>query len=199
MTSKTDIFHLGYLLWLLAHEDFQGRGVRICQKIDCQKSLSGANSCMAIHADVPALPSLPESVPDYYRNIVSVCRSQNPSERAAARDILGMFPDPIISTHSRSEANDTDMGHMELLAEGVRLGPMYCTACGERDIDLPIYHRNVCLQGDFDLCQTCFDQGMHCHDRTHLLVEMGKTDNWILPQRYHSHVAGSGKRSILNL
>lgn len=53
---------------------------------------------------------------------------------------------------------------------------------------------------DFDLCQTCYDCGMHCDDDEHMLVELGKVGSWIVPRWYHSCANGpAGERDVIDL
>ncbi|KAL8780135.1 MAG: hypothetical protein Q9213_006619 [Squamulea squamosa] len=55
---------------------------------------------------------------------------------------------------SRDEISSNDVG---------------CSNCGVR---LRLYHHcNICNDGDFDLCQSCVNKGIHCFDKTHQLMQ----------------------------
>ena len=43
-----------------------------------------------------------------------------------------------------------------------------CTSC-EYSITFEYFHCNICDEGCFKLCETCFDRGFNCHDARHVL------------------------------
>ncbi|KAL8698578.1 MAG: hypothetical protein Q9201_006495 [Fulgogasparrea decipioides] len=45
-----------------------------------------------------------------------------------------------------------------------------CSNCSKRPLKIS-YNCNICDGGNFDLCQSCVDQKIHCHDKRHQLVE----------------------------
>ncbi|KAL8726116.1 MAG: hypothetical protein Q9166_006908 [cf. Caloplaca sp. 2 TL-2023] len=45
-----------------------------------------------------------------------------------------------------------------------------CSNCSKRPLKL-YHHCNICDGGQFDLCQTCLNKGIYCHDRSHELVQ----------------------------
>ena len=76
-SPQTDIFHLGMLLW---------RIVQTASSFGCSK----------LFEDIPRgqaqLPQLNKDVPQYMRDMIACCRSENPEERPAAWQLLAMFP-----------------------------------------------------------------------------------------------------------
>ena len=75
-----------------------------------------------------------------------------------------------------------------------------CSLYGRKLLTSHIYHYNSYDYGGFNLCQTCYDRGMHCYDDEHMLVELGKIGSWTVPRRYHSCVKYSaGERDIIDL
>lgn len=193
VTSKADIFHLGLVLWRLAENSPRTHNSPVCIREGCsaQAHLRYDES----HLDPIALPSLPESIPQYYRQIVDICRAENPNDRLAAWRLLKLFPtsEPESSPIEieGSESTDTRMSAMS------RLVPGFCDSCLKGSIPLPFFHCNVCQTGDFDICKACYDKGIHCYDTDHLLVEMKQVGSWIVPGRYCSSVGSSGGRDFI--
>jgi hypothetical protein len=91
LTPKTDIFHLGMVLWYIAEGFPRGRVSRACMREGCDTQ----SSCFCLDEsliDRIALPSLSESIPQYYRDIINDCRAGDPNERPAAWRLLDRFP-----------------------------------------------------------------------------------------------------------
>ncbi|KAL9610742.1 MAG: hypothetical protein Q9167_004561 [Letrouitia subvulpina] len=196
VTTKTDIFHLGMLLWLLAENKPETHASPVCRRMQCNTRGKKDGTCDSSHAEPVALPLLPESIPKYFRDIVDACRREDPSKRPAAREILQMFPCSNISQLGISGSNKADI---RMIAEGMKINRIACNICDRRPLPLPIFHCNVCELGDFDLCQVCYKGGTHCDDDSHFLVEIGMIGSWIVPQKYHSCVKSSGTRDIIDL
>lgn len=183
VSTKTDIFHLGMLLWLLAENKPETHASPVCRRMQCDKRRKKDGTCDSSHAEPVALPPLPESIPKYFRDIVNACRKEDPSERPAAREILEIFPQSYISRLGDSRPNKVETG---MSAYGMKSDRITCDICARGPLSVPIFHCNVCVLGDFDLCQMCYKGGLHCYDNSHLLVEMGKLGSWIILQKYHS-------------
>lgn len=214
LTSKTDIFHSGMMLWLLAENQPRTHDSPVCSRMGCNERENNGEQnsslCDLSHAAPITLPPLPESIPRYFRDIVDACRRTDPSARPAAREILEMFP----SLDEESPHHHQQQGHgqahllpqqnhkpdIESLADGVRMLKITCSLCGRKILTSHIYHCNLCDYADFDLCQTCYDCGMHCYDDEHMLVELGKVGSWTVPRRYHSCVKyPAGERDVIDL
>ena len=194
VTSKTDIFHLGLILWLLAENLPRTRMSPVCMREGC--NAQGDPFCDRSHLDPIALPRLSESIPQYYRQIIDACRAESPNKRPAAWRLLKLFPST--SKFGSSQVADSKPESMDISTLGKSLiGAVACGYCQERNMPLPFFHCNVCLTGNFDICQACYNGGMHCYDRDHLLAEMKKIGSWIVPVRYHSRVKSSGDRDFI--
>lgn len=70
-TSKTNLFHLGLLLWLLAENVPLSRINPVCIKEGC--NLTGDFCRMTSRVEAVALPDLPEDIPQYSKTIVKEC------------------------------------------------------------------------------------------------------------------------------
>ena len=199
VTSKMDIFHLGLLLWLLAEGNPMTRPSPVCMRQNC--STRGEDACDLSHHKPDTLPTLPESVPKYYRNIVDECGAKNPGDRPAARDLLVKFPAVSDTVSQSQEAWKQSEVEATLNAECLHISKVACSLCWNRPayLKFPLFYCNICHRGDFDLCHACFLGGKHCDDKEHLLVEMGKVGNMIAPRRYHSCVKSSGVREIIDV
>jgi hypothetical protein len=101
VTPKTDIFHLGLILWLLAENLPRVRVSPVCMREGCNMQLG--HFCDESHIDPIALPRLPENIPLYYRDIIDACRAEEPNERPAAWRLLELFPSTSNSESSQTE------------------------------------------------------------------------------------------------
>lgn len=196
LTSKTDIFHLGLLLWLLAENSSHMNTRPWCIRERCNV---GADLCCdKSHSHSIVLPELPKSVPTYYREIVNACRAHDPNARPAARRLLECFPplgESELIKHKTPDPESTDL----TVVGGSLIGTVNCDKCRSRYLRLPFFHCNTCETGDFDLCRACYAKGIHCYDDAHLLVEMRKVAGLIVPGTYHSCVKSLGERDIIEL
>lgn len=196
VTSKTDIFHLGLLLWLLAESKPITRASPVCSRKGCDTP--NDVTCDLSHAEPVALPQLPESVPKYYRDIVNNCRTEDPSDRPAAWELLRTFP-TVSDLPEKPELREPLNPDMSTLGNGIRIARVACNSCWKRPLPLPIFHCNVCDFGDFDLCQTCYANGGHCDDSEHFLVELGKVGSLVVPRKHHSCANSSGVRDVIDI
>ena len=193
LTSRTDIYHLGLLLWLLAENKPRSHRAPLCIRRQC----SGQTDCEKRHFSRIALPSLPETVPQYYREIVDACRSDNIEDRPTPRSLLKRFPQLDEPFFSRAKTPTLENTNLRGLGKGMR-GTVGCNVCNEFEVER-FFHCNVCETNDFDLCYTCYTAGRHCYQEDHLLIEMKKIGGWKVPWRYHSKVQSSGHKDIFEV
>lgn len=196
VTSKTDIFQLGLILWRLAENSPRTQKSPVCMREGCSPQAHPLYD--KSHLDPIALPRLPDSIPQYYRQIVDVCRAEDPNDRLAAWRLLKMFPSTSEPESSQIETSRPESTATRVLGMS-RLGPGFCDHCRKENIPLPFFHCSVCRVGDFDICQACYDGGIHCYDTDHLLVEMQQVGSWIVPGKYCSSVKSSGDRDLIEL
>lgn len=130
-TSKTDLYHLGLLLWLLAENVPLSRVSPWCVKEGCKTK--GDFCCKESHMEAVALPDLPENIPQYYKTIVKGCRAERPENRPPARRLLERFPTmhEFQSTPSASSTSDSTSACSDTnsLGRGV-IGMKRCNGCG---------------------------------------------------------------------
>ena len=197
VTPKADIFNLGMMLWHLAAESPQPSRSPWCIEKGCSRN--GSDCSDSSHIDPLGLPNLPESVPKYYRDIISRCRAEDPSDRPAAWRLLKMFPP---SSHAkRLDAETAGPESLDLSTIGWKLfDGTACDHCGEV-IRHSFFHCNLCNTGDFDMCQDCYGRGLHCAESDHLLVhmELEELQDGAIAGKYHSSVKDSGMRDIVEL
>ncbi|KAL9630872.1 MAG: hypothetical protein Q9164_006199, partial [Protoblastenia rupestris] len=84
MTSRTDVFQLGRILWLLIEHKANIFGY-LC-------ALSGCTShprymCTADHTNPVDLPARRAGIPTYFTDIIKACRSLNPRDRPTAHQL----------------------------------------------------------------------------------------------------------------
>ena len=201
VTTKTDLYHLGALLWLLAENLPRTHSSPVCMRKKCPRR---ANSeCDDSHRNPITLPELSADVPEYYKDIVNACRARNPQDRVCARTLLNWFP-PLTQYEHLLDAN-SETRNMEIgdISNGL-LGTGYCDSCGFNSCGSlfghgVFFHCSVCQMGDFDICDKCYKSGAHCFDKEHLLVQYRKIGSWAVPWKYHSSVNDSGTRVITEL
>ena len=199
VTSKADIFQLGLMLWLLAENGPATYENPVCRRSGCNASHITDTVYDLSHAEPVALPTLSESIPKYFRDIVDACRRANPSERPAARELLEMFPFSIGSRQVQDKLPKLTNEDVSMMFKGMRGTRISCDRCAKSHIQLPYFRCTICDFADFYLCQTCYDGGLHCRDDSHLLVEMGTMGSWTIPKRYHSSVRISGDRDSIDM
>ena len=199
-TSKTDLFHLGMLLWLLAANVPLSRVNPACSMEGC--NLEGDTCSQKHHAEASNLPDLSEDIPQYYKNMVKDCRAERPGDRPPAKQLLQRFPaiyesrpTPIVYTPADSTLTHSNP---RLLGEGL-VGMKRCSKCGTTNIQFHFFHCNVCDNADFDLCPDCYVDGLHCDDKEHLLVEFRNDGSSAMNGKYHSSPHAIEGRMILDL
>ncbi len=195
ITTKADLYHLGLLLWHLAENPPRTHHSPVCMRNKCRNILN--SECDDTHRNPVALPELSTDVPQYYKDIVSACRAENPQDRVCARTLLKWFPPLTQYEHLPDEDSETQ--NMEITAIGNGLLKIIgCDICKLR-CGKVFFHCSVCLMGDFDICAKCYESGVHCFDKEHLLVGKRKIGSWTVPWKYHSSVNESGTREIIEL
>ena len=192
VTPKCDIFHLGMLLWILAEAWSSGNSALSVRE----------QFCTALYEDKPptdfvALPRLAETIPKYYRDVVDACRAESPFARPPAAELLARFPSKSSRNESDRESQNSRVKVMdvEAMQKCVALS-ICCDYCG-KFITSRYFHCNICHLGDFDVCATCFQAGLHCLAQEHLLVELTYGENVSVASRYFSSVGSSGLRDII--
>jgi hypothetical protein len=195
VTRKTDIFHLGMVLWHIAEGVSQSERGPICMREGCNMDCVEES-----HINPVALPSLPESIPHYYQKIVNNCRVEDPNERPAAWTILDQFPPASQSECSLIETPEAENVNLESLSKAV-FRSVSCSVC-RHNVGKSSFHCNICYESDFDICIACYDKGFHCINKDHLLVkvEKGTMGNYTISRNYHSSVDPVlGTRRVIEL
>lgn len=155
---------------------------------------SSSPCCDPKHLNPIHLPSLSEDIPGYYRDMIDQCRAKDPHERPAAWRLLNKFPPINQPENGQAEGRSREIFGPKSMGVDVAR----CDCCC-RLTDHFLYHCNLCYEGLFDMCQNCFDSGLHCLDTDHLLVEMeiSPGSNWPEAGNYYSSVRTSGVRDVI--
>ena len=190
-TSKMDIFHFGSLLWVLAENKPHNFTALVCP--------GNKYTCDLPRPELVALPQLSESIPNYYRSIVDACRADNPRDRPAARDILKLLTYVNEPESAPPKPAEIASAEISLLMREQGCYWLVCDNCLEEAIQPPFFHCNTCENGDFDICQKCYDGGKHYFDNDHMLVELEGTEIQAIVHRYHGSVNNSGARNIVEM
>jgi hypothetical protein len=196
VTTKADIFHLGIALWYLAMgyptpETCRGPPGKTQQATRPYKFQPGDSAI--------ALAPLPDSIPRYYRDMVAKCSSLDPNDRPSAWRVLELFP-----PSSNFESPGSEISRFEPLELSLRSMKkafqirIYCSYCSQFIQD-SCFHCNICDEMDFDMCLSCYSQGRHCYDGSHLLVQLFEKEFWGVSKRYHSIAENSEPREIIEL
>ncbi len=94
MNFRTDVFQLGLILWLLVEHKPCGQGY-FCARSACTHY--PRYTCEANHSNPVELPEICGKHPPYLREIIRLCRSQDPKARPSARKILILARPTLIS------------------------------------------------------------------------------------------------------
>jgi len=184
-TTKSDIYMLGLLLWQLARPKVRYGTQLWCEIAGCQKE-----RCKDRHIST-ALPVLPEYVPQYYQDLISSCRAEQPLQRPAARDLLAKFPSYFLQETWTSDDTAAILSH-DVTQD---LKPQIsCDICEEIQT-ISWYHCDVCYDGDYDICEACFAKGLHCKDSAHFIHKVVGEDANL--DYYYSSKGSSGERTVL--
>ena len=197
VTSKTDLFRLGMLLWALAENSPSSCCNPLCIRERCDLQ---TKPCL--HGDPITLPELPASVPQYYKDIVNACRAESPEDRQPAWKLLSWFPASGGLISSQYQASVDRPTPEFVTTDPMSLGLkslIFCDQCRVLHIQFHFFHCNVCEGGNYDICPRCFDQGIHCLNKDHLLVEVKKTGIFAEIKGYHCSPGDSGQREIVEL
>ena len=158
MTYATDMFQLGMLLWLLAEHRRTTNG-RFCVSAACT---SFPRFKCAAHCNPVELPPCRGEVPLYFADMIRRCRLHDPQARPSAHELIKLFP-----THSH-ELSDKKL--FNSLADRIGFSYVICNECGDACGTFH-YHCSKCLSDDWDLCPSCFQQGVGCYDSDHQLTK----------------------------
>jgi hypothetical protein len=195
VTPKIDLFHLGMVLWRLGTNNPPLGDWSFCEIANCALA---SYSCNKEHADPIGLPPI-EDVPEYYREIVTLCRTKDPKARPPAWRLLEMFPPEIVSEPPKPEGfsnatSCTDIISLEMGSQGTQT---FCNRCSNDNGLGSCFHCDTCSDGDYDICLACYDIGLHCLDPDHFLILIKYHKGYRVPVSYHSRVQNSGKREVI--
>ena len=162
---RAEIFQLAYRLWQLAAHLTNSTLARrlFCKNASCRAY--PRYTCTAAHQNPLELPSCPEGVLQYFNNIIGDCRSLDPKQRPSASDLARIMSD---NCHARIHPV-----HVENILVRYAASPLlgvHCDECGTNFMD-PHFHCNVCNAANFDFCQNCVGQGIHCYVPQHKLLK----------------------------
>ena len=195
ITTKTDLYELGVMLWLLAENLPKTHRSPVCIRNKCRNVLD--SKCNDSHRNPTALPELSTDVPQYYKDIVNACWAKYPQDRVCARTLLKWFP-PLTQYENLPDANfETQNIDITAVGNGLVKTP-HCDRC-QLPCGKVFFHCSVCLTGDYDICDQCYESGKHCLDKEHLLEQNRKIGSWTVPWKYHSSVNDLGTREIIEL
>ncbi len=176
---QTDIFQLGLILWQVAELQMKPSAV-FCARDACTHSPS--YMCNAEHKNPVELPPCSgNNVPIYFNDLIRACRSREPASRPSAFELVRILSDagigeatPAVALGLREldqmSSSDPDLRYL-----------VYCDECDRHATDSH-YHCNICDKGDFDLCQTCFEEmAIRCRaPESHHLTKRGIRDGRIV-------------------
>lgn len=163
----TDLYQLGLLLWRIATH-MSDPTMPWCRLAGCTAK---NGECREPHSEPVRLPPTGPEVPDYFDEIISACREENPHLRPPAAQLLDVFPAEAVGTRDSNGAargaRPQQLREIFEMYENI----VFCDACGNM-CPGRVYHCLVCYSGNYDLCLGCFSRGEHCLDPTHYLQEL---------------------------
>lgn len=185
-STRDDIFQLGLSLWYLAERYSTPDQNPFCKRANC---FLAREKCTKPHSNPISLPPLSPDIPQYYQDIVNICRAVGRSDRWPASKLLSKFPT------SFKKISESSLGLQPLhnrRKRGVR-----CDACGLGSFQtraFHFFHCNICLQGNFDICKSCVQEGHHCMNFEHFLEEGTLKEGDIsFSRRLYSRLTSAGE------
>ena len=159
-TFKTDIFQLGYVLWLLIQQKFRYRGM-LCTINACTKF--PRHTCREPHTNPIELPYCGSKVvPPIIDDQIRACRSTDPKRRPSACNIARTLEQNIKTDKGWLERHARDrIAHYISAYTSTTDILVCCCECGMPLLGV-YHHCDSCYQGDFDVCQTCLYRGVTC-------------------------------------
>ncbi|KAL8709696.1 MAG: hypothetical protein Q9220_005636 [cf. Caloplaca sp. 1 TL-2023] len=168
-TSKADIFKLGAVLWLLAENSTQKSINPWCIRAGCGERQGKCNH--SAHPEPTQLPPLAQSIPQYYRDMITACRAGDPNDRPPTRVLLKMFPpshtqilnasSDISQSSANAKAVDTQrMARQELvervpyLQHGIPSGA-FKIDCSEPFVDIAKPALGISISSTFEPATEC--------------------------------------------
>lgn len=192
---KTDLYQLGLFLWRIASHKPYKLGSQFCAMAGC--TTKPDLICAEPHAYAVQLPSPGEHVPQYLRDVIAACRTEDPDERPPAWKLLDMFP----PASAENKMEQTKKCVAELDHDLETRCEVICDKC-HRLIPQRFFQCNFCNSNDFDLCPDCLDQGAHCFQANHYLREQwvgGTKKTSSTEEIYYSNPKENGQRDIVTL
>jgi hypothetical protein len=200
-----DLFQLGSLLWHLYRDQDQQTPRSFCLIAGCHNARF--NSCL-YHGDPISLPKAGPDIPDYLERVITLCRNEDPGRRCSAHKLVELFPSDEeiarqITAYGAFEfAQHSATSGLTRLEFTRRLysSTTCCDICGERCFETS-FLCPTCRYGNFDVCRTCFNQGLHCPVGSHLLMERDDHEfrddiSFMKKLVYYSSVDVHGRRSM---
>lgn len=191
-TFETDLYQLGLMLWHIIADKTVSPWSEFCKSADC--TTPADMRCRESHTNPTTLPMPEKTYPKYLREIITLCRSENPKQRPSARKLLAILP-PCDSKKDLTHNNACSMSYFPRPEQYYEVfkHDLNCDRC-PRQCSEPFFHCPLCLEGDFDLCHTCFLSGEHCLDDSHLLREFRREAS---EDKCYTKVQASGRREVV--
>lgn len=189
-TPQSDLFQLGLVLWRIAGNKTSEGSVEFCRSVDCRTPSN--EYCGEPHADPLALEMCSADYDQDMMDIINDCRSEDPQKRLPSADLLRMLPDVVSGDNDRDATSTIKCLDPDQFQRIYGLTIAGCNKCGQPCTER-YYHCEICHYNDFDLCAGCFNQGIHCKNNEHRLLEWY---NHSPTARYHGHVNCDGIREV---
>lgn len=151
------------------------------------------------HASPIQLLDLRDHVPQYLKDIITLCRSEDKSRREPAVMLVEMLPSvqATMEDMTRPGSDPKYITRPEDCQEKYGWS-VHCDVCKELATHL-YFHCDICSEGAFELCLGCFSNGLHCSNDSHYLREVGYSDGERVGSRHHSSLNEDGNRVIYTI
>ena len=166
LNFQTDVFQLGILIWLIAEHQPHTWGY-YCTRAACTNV--PRYQCTASHKEPTELPPCSVGIPSYINDLITVSRLPNPKDRPSASWLSTLFP-PVDVESQKSVQDKYMKDAIRDYSSLFNVLDSWCNECGVLTTDAH-YHCYICDSDDFDLCPTCYTQGIRCWDLQHHMVK----------------------------
>ncbi|KAF2832466.1 hypothetical protein CC86DRAFT_462750 [Ophiobolus disseminans] len=196
LTPAYDVYQCGQILWMLAKgwASNSKSALEIREDFNKTPESNDAGLWFGPHP----LPRLPELVPSWFQEVVDACCADLP-ERWSCQDVLTKFPHSGNDTETKMCGDVKHQPQDECNIQACRMNRHGCCDLCSRQYTLAVYQCHLCSGDDYQLCSICFNQGKHCEDSEHLLVEIQFGGSFPIAVQYFSSPDACGKRKIFTV
>ena len=98
---------------------------------------------------------------------------EDPNKRPSAQELAHGVGERLSDEENEIEISRQKMAFRKAMQdafEDKNISPTLCDECWMPAVPC-FFHCNICCDGNFDLCESCFASGVRCNDNNHQLLK----------------------------